>query len=335
MPVIECSICLENFENEGAYRGHLEYHEHRAAELLQELRACMRHISAQPRLINGQSSPISQSSAINQPDTSPSRTRSWICPHPDCVRKLKRKSFERRKDLVRHAESHKDCEEECLFCEIPILKVRKYFTHYDKCPTRLEHQRTGILSVEKDDEMRKKRRDLHENTELWLNRLLPSGASNRAGGRRRRRRSKIPANVVEPSVTRHDAIHTNCHPRPNLVHDAPLTGGNAIQTEITTSNDPRATGLEVNKVDGNSIIASQDVSAFNDLLREMEFGYTASAPPTIDVSAMANHSILPRAPVVTCYTMDEPYYINPSRRSMELGISQFANGYVDGADRTG
>ncbi|RKK30993.1 hypothetical protein BFJ63_vAg16512 [Fusarium oxysporum f. sp. narcissi] len=67
----------------------------------------------------------------------------------------------------------------------------------------------------------------------------------------------------------------------------------------------------------------------------MEFGYTASAPPTIDVSAMANHSILPRAPVVTCYTMDEPYYINPSRRSMELGISQFANGYVDGADRTG
>ncbi|KAG7403672.1 hypothetical protein Forpe1208_v016298 [Fusarium oxysporum f. sp. rapae] len=285
MPVIECSICLENFENEGAYRGHLEYHEHRAAELLQELRACMRHISAQPRLINGQSSPISQSSAINQPDTSPSRTRSWICPHPDCVRKLKRKSFERRKDLVRHAESHKDCEEECLFCEIPILKVRKYFTHYDKCPTRLEHQRTGILSVEKDDEMRKKRRDLHENTELWLNRLLPSGASNRA--------------------------------------------------EITTSNDPRATGLEVNKVDGNSIIASQDVSAFNDLLREMEFGYTASAPPTIDVSAMANHSILPRAPVVTCYTMDEPYYINPSRRSMELGISQFANGYVDGADRTG
>ncbi|EXL63801.1 hypothetical protein FOPG_19926 [Fusarium oxysporum f. sp. conglutinans race 2 54008] len=79
--------------------------QHRAAELLQELRACMRHISAQPRLINGQSSPISQSSAINQPDTSPSRTRSWICPHPDCVRKLKRKSFERRKDLVRHAES--------------------------------------------------------------------------------------------------------------------------------------------------------------------------------------------------------------------------------------
>ncbi|RKK23858.1 hypothetical protein BFJ66_g17329 [Fusarium oxysporum f. sp. cepae] len=244
MPVIECSICLENFENEGAYRGHLEYHEHRAAELLQELRACMRHISAQPRLINGQSSPISQSSAINQPDTSPSRTRSWICPHPDCVRKLKRKSFERRKDLVRHAESHKDCEEECLFCEIPILK-----RHEARC---YSYQ-------------------------------LPS----------------------------------------------------ATKPKITTSNDPRATGLEVNKVDGNSIIASQDVSAFNDLLREMEFGYTASAPPTIDVSAMANHSILPRAPVVTCYTMDEPYYINPSRRSMELGISQFANGYVDGADRTG
>ncbi|RKK83799.1 hypothetical protein BFJ68_g17416 [Fusarium oxysporum] len=285
MPVIECSICLENFENEGAYRGHLEYHEHRATELLEELQACLRHISAQPRLINGQPSPISRSSAINQPDTSPSRTRSWICPHPDCARKLKRTSFERRKDLVRHAESHMDCQEKCLFCAIPILQVRKYFTHYDKCPTRLEHQRTGILSVEKDDEMRKKRQDLHENTELWLNRLLPSGASNRA--------------------------------------------------EITTSNDPRATGLEANKVDGNSMIASQDVSAFNDLLREMEFGYTASALPTIDVSAMANHSILPRAPVVTSYTMDEPYYINPSHRSMELGVNQFANGYVDGADGTG
>ncbi|KAJ0135518.1 hypothetical protein HZ326_21451 [Fusarium oxysporum f. sp. albedinis] len=203
--------------------------QHRATELLQELQACLRHISAQPRLINGQPSPISRSSAINQPDTSPSRTRSWICPHPDCARKLKRTSFERRKDLVRHAESHMNCQEKCLFCAIPILQVRKYFTHYDKCPTRLEHQRTGILSVEKDDEMRKKRQDLHENTELWLNRLLPSGASNRAGGRRQRQRSKIPANVVEPSVTRHDAIHTNCHPRPNPGHGAPLPGGNAIQ----------------------------------------------------------------------------------------------------------
>ncbi|RKK26882.1 hypothetical protein BFJ66_g14477 [Fusarium oxysporum f. sp. cepae] len=318
MPVIECSICLENFENEGAYRGHLEYHEHRATELLEELQACLRHISAQPRLINGQPSPISRSSAINQPDMSPSRTRSWICPHPDCARKLKRTSFERRKDLVRHAESHMDCQEKCLFCAIPILQVRKYFTHYDKCPTRLEHQRTGILSVEKDDEMRKKRQDLHENTELWLNRLLPSGASNRAASRG--------TMLFIPTAIR-DQTQVMAH---RYRAETPYK-----QAKITTSNDPRATGLEANKVDGNSMIASQDVSAFNDLLREMEFGYTASALPTIDVSAMANHSILPRAPVVTSYTMDEPYYINPSHRSMELGISQYANGYVDGADGTG
>ncbi|RSL40787.1 hypothetical protein CEP54_016021 [Fusarium duplospermum] len=315
MPMVECSVCLENFENEDAYRDHLQYHERRATELLQELQACLHHISAKPRLINAHSSPISRSPSTNQPVTHHSRTRFWKCPHPDCAKKSKRASFERRKDLVRHAEAHKECEEKCLFCEIPILRVRKYFTHYDKCPTRLEHQRAGILSMEKDNKMRERRRSLHGTTELWLNGMLDSAASNRASGQR----PEVPSNVIEPGVMRRDVAHTNCHPRPSRDHGALRPSADPVQTDTTALNDPRATEPEANNVDGNAMMASQAVSALNDLLQGMGSGYTTTLP-TIDLSAMADHSFLPRAPVVTSYTMDEPYYINSGYQSMELGV---------------
>ncbi|KAK7404170.1 hypothetical protein QQX98_010044 [Neonectria punicea] len=104
-----------------------------------------------------------------------------------------------------------------------------------------------------------------------------------------------------------------------------------MQIDITTLNDSRATELEGNNVDGTAMMANQAMSALNDLLQGMDPGYTTTLP-TIDLSAMADHSFLPRAPVVTSYTMDEPYYINSGYQSMELGVNHLADSYADGAD---
>ena len=79
------------------------------------------------------------------------------------------------------------------------------------------------------------------------------------------------------------------------------------------------------------MIASQAFSALNDLLQGMDPGYTTTLP-TFDLSAIDDHSLLPWAPVVTSYTIDEPYYINSSHQSMESGANHLANSYVDGAD---
>ncbi|KAH7302881.1 hypothetical protein B0I35DRAFT_197448 [Stachybotrys elegans] len=201
MLITECSACLERFESDKQYQDHVHYHKHRADELLQELQVCLQHISAQPRPIDAHPSPISRSptnlSVIS------SQTRPWACPHPDCAGKRKKISFKRRKDLVRHLETHKECEEECPFCGILISRVRKYCTHYDDCPVRLEQQSSGGVSTETDTEMREKRRLLHEETDSWLGEMLQSPLPSIATGQK----LQAQAQAIKPKVTSHGTSH--------------------------------------------------------------------------------------------------------------------------------
>lgn len=176
------------------------------------------------------------------------------------------------------------------------------------------------MSEEKDKEMRDKRRVLHEATDLWLEKMLRPAAPNKVT----RRKRKVAANAVELRITSNDAAHAHGHSRLSPDHGPPRLDANIIQTDMTYLNDSRATELEAN-VDGNTMMTISTFSSMNNLLQEMDVGRMATLP-AFDLSTIPDSSLLPRAPVVTSYTMDEPYHINSGYQLTGSGVNHLANG---------